>query len=67
MNVDSGNYVITFTSYKHSGLFDIGQSRLEGNTTVGREGATLRPVIPAVHGTFFCGLSMVQIIINILM
>lgn len=38
MTVDSGNYVITFTSYKCLGLFDKGQNRLEGNTTVGIEG-----------------------------
>jgi hypothetical protein len=55
----SDNYKITLTTDKYFGLANICQRKLEGNTTVGRMGEALSPVIPIIQGTCFCSLSTV--------
>jgi hypothetical protein len=49
--------LITNANYKCFGIVDVGH-RLEGNTSVGRKGRVLSFVIPTIHETSFCDLSI---------
>lgn len=55
MNIGTDNHVMTFTGDKRSWLADTGWREVE---QVGRVWEALSLVIPTIHGTFLCGLSV---------
>lgn len=57
-NVGSDNHTITFININYLEMVSIGQYETERNATTGRKGGALSTVIPVIHGTSFCGISI---------